>query len=646
MHELHVSLHRQERLEARLASPDWRRSMERLSAEDVLAQVLGVDAEHCQRLTLTGCPLEHPEWRRILAGLRDLGFRHFAIETDAAPLADARVIQELSGFGVEWFFLWVGGIRQRVYETVLQDPGTFKAAMRGLHEAIGSGVRAYVVAPVLRWNREDLSPLLDWLVNLERKPAGFLLALPEIARLPPGGEKLLLPYSQQAEVADDIFRACQGHRIEYGFFGKRGILPCAAGGHLERFATVFWERLQFMRHRQDEDLVRVEACGACSLAQSCGGVERAYLDAFGPAEMKPVPFEASSGWKLRKHNSLEQREFRNVSPYENDEAENPMALVRINGHCNMSCSFCFIDRTVPDFDSEDLLEEIHGLHERGARHLVLSGGEPTIHPDLPEIIRRSKSMGYRVVELQSNGVRSAEMDYARSLREAGLDEVCVSLHSANPEKSDEITRLPKAFWKTVQSVHNFQELGLVTKFAHVITELNYRELPDTVRFLAKEFPPSKHYWSICFGIAQPISDLVFSWVIPRFSDVRPYMRAALDLCLEAGIGFGGMVGEGGYPPCMLDGDMKYYAMNLSRIYRSPDLERRFYKAPRCRECSFDAYCHGVRRDYVEFYGDSEIVPFQAEIAGPTGRRDPGIVTKGLPLVQLGPVTQGAGRPPV
>jgi MoaA/NifB/PqqE/SkfB family radical SAM enzyme len=642
MKELRVSLHSHDSFEARIGQSDFRGALEPRPLDEVLARLADVEPAEVHRLTIGGSPLFHPDWQRVLATLRERGFARMSLETETAPLAEPGRIEALKELGVDCFFLLAAAVRRKVHDAVLGDPGSFDDAMRGLTETLRSGVPSFVIVPVLRWNAEDVERLVTSLVGFPQKPAGVLLAPPEIDRMPPAALPGVLPYPKLAELAERVFRICQGHRIEYGFLNRRGVLPCAAGGHLERFATVFWEHIQFTRHRPAETLVRVPACQTCSLAQTCRGAERSYVGLFGTADTAPVPFEKSSGWKLRKHNSLEDRSFRNASPYENEVAENPMALVRVNGHCNMSCSFCFIDRSVPDFDSSDLLDEIRTLYAGGARHLVLSGGEPTLHPDLPSLVRDAKEMGYRVVEMQSNGVRAAEPEYAKALKEAGLDEVCLSLHSANPEKSDEITRLPNAFWKTVQGMHNFRELGLETKFAHVITELNYRELPDTVRFLRKEFPPEEHSFSICFGIAQPISDLVFSWVIPKFDDVKPFMRQALDYCMSEGIGFGGALGEGGYPPCMLDGELRYYEKTLGEIFRSEDHERRMYKAPRCRECSFDPYCLGVRRDYVEFYGDAELRPFKADVPAPPPKRARAVITPTRALVPLGtPAASGS-----
>ncbi|MFS8070825.1 MAG: hypothetical protein ACMG6S_31035, partial [Byssovorax sp.] len=59
-----------------------------------------------------------------------------------------------------------------------------------------------------------------------------------------------------------------------------------------------------------------------------------------------------------------------------------------------------------------------------------------------------------------------------------------------------------------------------------------------------------------------------------------------------------------------------YERNLIHIYKSQDHDEQFYKAPRCQECSFDAWCLGVRKHYVETYGEAEITPFKAHVAAP------------------------------
>lgn len=598
-------------------------------AEEILADLQGMDLRRCQRIVLAGgSPLAHPDFVELAKVSGTLGVPRLGLETDAGPLARKGMPKLLERLGFTELFAVLGGLREEVHAAVLGGTGPVETALGGLESALayareGSGPRVYMIVPLLRSNVDDLDPLLDWAIGLGGLQ-GVLLALPEIARVPVEHRGALLPYAAQAQIAARLFRKCQGHNVEYGLTSKRGLLPCAADGALEHFATVFFDRSQYFKHAPrngaGEEFARVDACAECSLNQGCPGVERAYLDHFGAGEFKAVPLDVSMDWKLRRINRLEDFEYRNVSPFENDSPVNPRGLIRINGHCNMSCAFCFVDRTAPDFAVEGLQEEIRRMAEGGTRHLVLSGGEPTLHPQLPELIAYARSRGaFDVIEMQSNGVKCADMDYARQLAEAGLNKVTFSLHSADADHSDAITRLPRAFGKTIESIHNFRQLGLLTQIAHVITKANYRELPETMRFLRREFPADGGHLSVCLAIAQGISDLVFQWVIPTFTEIKPHVAEALDFCLENEIGFGGMIGQGGYPPCMLDGDLRYYEGVLDKVFRSGDSSDQFYKSEKCRECSFDAYCLGPRRSYVEHYGDAEIRPFQAEIRPPARR---------------------------
>lgn len=615
-HEARLAFYAGDPIEQRFANPGWSRARRPVPLAELLERARQIDAAENRRLIFGDAPLAHPEFAAVVSACRDLGLQHFALETDGPPLAQPGVVESLSERGFEKIFVHAGGLRKRVHEAVMHDDG-FAEAFEGMRRVAESEVDLYVVAPILEWTKEDLEPLLDYLLLLPGRLTGFLLWVPEVDRIKPSSRRVLLAHGRAAKIAARIFDACARNKVEYGFFGKRGLLPCATGGALHRFGTVFFERMSQQKHRAPSGEERVAACARCSLSQSCPGVDAAYIATFGAAELEPIPLEVSMDWKLKRINRLEERGVKSVSTFDNETEHRGRSLVRVNGHCNMSCAFCFIDRTVPDFEAEGLRRSIDELAARNLDHLVLSGGEPTLHPDLAALVAHAKGLGFRTIEIQTNGVKAADPAYARRLAEAGLNKVTISLHSVDREHSDKITRLPGAFDKTIRAMHHFRGLGVLTQVAHVITKSNYRELPDTVRFLRSEFPQDEGHLSVCFGIAQPISDLVYTWVMPRFDEVRPFMREALDYCIEHEVGFGGMIGQGGYPPCMLDGDLRYYAGNLANIYKSADHDRQFYKAPRCSGCAFDPWCLGVRRDYVDTYGDAEIQPFRADVTAIT-----------------------------
>jgi len=578
--------------------------------EQVLAALDAIDAGSCQRLVLAGGnPQNHPEFEQIVAHALEGGLPAPSILCEASALAEAASAERLRTAGIEQVVLAVGGARPRVHEAVLCDPGGFESAMLGLRNAARSALRVYILLPLLRTNARDALPLVKSAVE-HAKPNGVLLALPSIGDVSPGLRPALLRFREAAEIASRVFELCRRSGLEYGFAGGAGVTPCAAS-ELDAFATVFHQRIRRLR-RQHAGLTRVDACSGCSLENACEGIETSYVEYFGQQEFSPVTIDRSMGWRLKRINRLEEHDYKNVSAFDNDAGDRGRSLLRLNGHCQMACSFCFVDRTVPDYDAGELDREISRFAEQQTDHLVLSGGEPTLHPELPRLLASARRRGFRTVEIQTNGVKLENLEYAKSLVDAGLNKATVSLHSVEAPHSDEITKLPGAFPRTVQGLRNLRTLGVTTQIAHVITKANYRELPATVRFLREVFPEGAGHLSICFAIAQGISDLVYSWVIPTFTEIKPHMREALDFCLETNIGFGGMIGQGGYPPCMLDGNLAYYRDNLSNIYRSGDQDSQFYKAPRCRECSFDPYCIGVRRDYVACFGDEEIQPFTAE----------------------------------
>ena len=79
-----------------------------------------------------------------------------------------------------------------------------------------------------------------------------------------------------------------------------------------------------------------------------------------------------------------------------------------------------------------LFRRKNGRHQPGKSLVQLSGGEPTVRDDLPEIIAFAKACGAKYVQLNSNGIRLAEdEDFVKSLAEAGLSFVFMQFDGTN-----------------------------------------------------------------------------------------------------------------------------------------------------------------------------------------------------------------------
>ncbi|WP_373501534.1 radical SAM (seleno)protein TrsS [Desulfococcus sp.] len=107
------------------------------------------------------------------------------------------------------------------------------------------------------------------------------------------------------------------------------------------------------------------------------------------------------------------------------------ALLEVTGRCNLACPICFASSNasaaggVADPDART----VHFWYERvmdqsGPCNIQLSGGEPTVRDDLPDLVAMGRRTGFPFIQLNTNGIRLArEPSYARRLREAGLASV-------------------------------------------------------------------------------------------------------------------------------------------------------------------------------------------------------------------------------
>ena len=103
----------------------------------------------------------------------------------------------------------------------------------------------------------------------------------------------------------------------------------------------------------------------------------------------------------------------------------------ITHKCNMNCANCYIpNRDVPDIDLHRLLDSISKLPTRTWIRLI--GAEPTMHPNLPYIIRAIIGLGHRC-SLTTNGLKLASNKYLDQLVNAGAYYFLISMNGADDD---------------------------------------------------------------------------------------------------------------------------------------------------------------------------------------------------------------------
>lgn len=129
--------------------------------------------------------------------------------------------------------------------------------------------------------------------------------------------------------------------------------------------------------------------------------------------------------------------------------------------CNLDCFYCY---NVRDKQGAPLsLAQYRTLLEDLARmqtlFLMLTGGEPMIHPDFFEIGRMTRELGF-VVRVRTNGHTLSPHNIQRLLQEVDPYMVEVSLHGADAKAHDRQTRVPGSFDRLIRNLRNARLAGL------------------------------------------------------------------------------------------------------------------------------------------------------------------------------------------
>lgn len=164
-----------------------------------------------------------------------------------------------------------------------------------------------------------------------------------------------------------------------------------------------------------------------------------------------------------------------------------MAMVEVTHRCNMVCPICFADSrpSAPDVPIEKIrtgLERLLKITETPIP-LQISGGEPSVRNDLGRIIAMARGMGYRNIELITNGIRIAQDDtYLEALKTNGLTAVYLQFDGLRPETTLAIRGQDMTAIRH-RAIGAIRKAGLCCSLAVVVTKgINDNEIGDIVQF--------------------------------------------------------------------------------------------------------------------------------------------------------------------
>ncbi|MCE9575290.1 MAG: radical SAM protein [Deltaproteobacteria bacterium] len=289
------------------------------------------------------------------------------------------------------------------------------------------------------------------------------------------------------------------------------------------------------------------------------------------------------------------------------------ALIKVGYGCNDHCTFCHtLEVRHIDGTAAEVSRKIARARALGHTMVVLSGGEPTIRPELVRWAGEVAALGMDF-GLVTNGRLLSYPDVVAQLLARRLRYVYLSLHGGSATIHNRLVRTD-AFAQSYGALAELSGRGLDLKVNCVVTLQNVdhlRELVDALR----PYPDV----TLKFSMVEPKGGgkALFASLMPRVADAAAKVVDAIDYGLAQAPAQ--RFAHGGFPLCLMPGHEARYADLRTDQYWSmteigePDFfpvddRNKLQPDEKCRDCALRGGCPGLYRGYHEAFGAAELRP--------------------------------------
>lgn len=318
-----------------------------------------------------------------------------------------------------------------------------------------------------------------------------------------------------------------------------------------------------------------------------------------------------------------------VEKYNWPYARTKVCEVTLNYNCNARCVFCY---TSPEIyrlsehlklDVKLATKNMMDSYKDGARIIQFIGGEPTLYPQLDELIRIARKIGYSAIQIVTNGIKLSDHKFFDKLIKSGLNSVVFSVHAANSDIHNRVVGVNDAFKKILKALKFAVKNNIYITVGTAVTYLNYREVPNIVRLMYENYGiESYHFIATHFlGMAYKTKDKL----AVSYSETKPYLLKAMDyLSSNRVLPVSPILSN--YVPCILPG-FENIISDWKLPYSADDdlyLPEKKYKdsmytmitntlrmkSKKCKKCIYYGICAGFEKEYYKEFGDKEFVPLK------------------------------------
>ncbi|MBI5630744.1 MAG: radical SAM protein [Elusimicrobia bacterium] len=169
-----------------------------------------------------------------------------------------------------------------------------------------------------------------------------------------------------------------------------------------------------------------------------------------------------------------------------------LAYLQISRVCNQKCRFCSNPSNGRLIGWEEARAWIDRFAQEGWAGVILTGGEPTLFPELARLVAYARGRGL-ATRLITNGQRTADRVYLESLAGAGLTHMHVSIHSHEEPVQAFLTQNQACLGRIRGTLDNAGALGLRVDINTVINKKNAAGLDALVEWLLRSYPFLGHF---------------------------------------------------------------------------------------------------------------------------------------------------------
>ena len=176
-----------------------------------------------------------------------------------------------------------------------------------------------------------------------------------------------------------------------------------------------------------------------------------------------------------------------------DHSPLKLAYLHVTQRCNLNCVGCYsLDATrnkIADASTEQMLHAISELGDIGCETLIVSGGEPFLRQDLPELTKHAKDKGIRTITVITNGTCVTSVILSQLV--PFVDTIAVSIDGYSPEAPAHI-RGSQRFNVITSAIKLIQAAGIHAHLTPTLHRKNYEDMAHYIS-LAEELGVTMNY---------------------------------------------------------------------------------------------------------------------------------------------------------